>query len=222
MGIKMNQYFYGFFTAICLSISFVMFTASKSSDLGDITVNSIRVVDNQNGGFITTYNRLGELTTFIGGIEDGSGKIASYDKKKVQYSIRGITDKDRKQNEELLNRLRENEIRTISRENDIYEAQELISENNDLIFSNYDELSAEIDIRIELFRKKLDERENLIENAIDQLTKFEDDIKDNKSMIVENTQEIHQAFEAIMENTEFSKQTKETLTKRIMELYGPY
>ena len=158
----MNQYFYGFFTAICLSFSFVMFTASKSSDLGDITVNSIRVVDNQNGGFITTYNRLGELTTFIGGIEDGSGKIASYDKNKVQYSIRSVADKDRKQNEELLNRLRENEIRTISRENDIYEAQELISENNDLIFSNYDELSAEIDIRIELFRKKLETTSNLV------------------------------------------------------------
>ena len=62
----------------------------------------------------------------------------------------------------------------------------------------------------------------LEKNAIDQLTKFEDDIKDNKSMIVENTQEIHQAFEAIMENTEFSRHTKETLTKRIMELYGPY
>ena len=166
----MNQYFNGFFTAICLSISFVMFTASKSSDLGDITVNSIRVVDNQNGGFITTYNRLGELTSFIGVIEDGSGKIASYDKNKVQYSIRSVADKDRKQNEELLNRL----------------------------------------------------REDLIEDAIDQLTKFEDDIKDNKSMIVENTQEIHQAFEAIMENTEFSRHTKETLTKRIMELYGPY
>ena len=218
----MNQYFYGFFTALCLSISLVMFTASKSSDLGDITVNSIRVVDNQNGGFITTYNRLGELTTFIGGIEDGSGKIASYDKNKVQYSIRSVEDTNRKQNEELLNRLRENEIRTISRENDIYEARELITENNDLIFSNYDELSAEIDIRIELFRKKLQEREDLIKNAIDQLIKFEDDIKDNKSMIVENTQEIHQAFEAIMENTEFSRHTKETLTKRIMELYGPY
>ena len=62
----------------------------------------------------------------------------------------------------------------------------------------------------------------MLENAIDQLTKFEDDIKDNKSMIVENTQEIHQAFEAIMENTEFSRHSKETLTKRIMELYGPY
>jgi ubiquinone biosynthesis protein UbiJ len=41
-------------------------------------------------------------------------------------------------------------------------------------------------------------------------------------MIVENTQEIHQAFEAIMENTETLRHTKETLTKRLMELYGPY
>ena len=62
----MNQYFHGFITAICLSVSFVMFTASQKSNLGDITVNSIRVVDNQNGGFISTYNRLGEITAFIG------------------------------------------------------------------------------------------------------------------------------------------------------------
>ena len=95
-------------------------------------------------------------------------------------------------------------------------------ENNDLIYTHYDELSAEIDIRIELFRKKLDERESLIEKAIEQLSNFDDDIRDNKSMIVENTQEIHQAFEAIMENTESFRHTKETLTKRIMELYGPY
>ena len=33
---------------------------------------------------------------------------------------------------------------------------------------------------------------------------------------------IHQAFEAIMENTETLRHTKETLTKRLMELYGPY
>ena len=31
----MNQYFYGFFTAICLSISLVSFYVSKSSDLGE-------------------------------------------------------------------------------------------------------------------------------------------------------------------------------------------
>ena len=140
----------------------------------------------------------------------------------VQYSIQSVADKDRKQNEEILNRLRENEIRTISRENDIYEAQELISENNDLIFSSYDELSAEIDQRIELFRKKLEEREDIIRNTVQQLSDFEDDISDNKLMIVENTQEIHQAFEAIMENTETLRHTKETLTKRLMELYGPY
>ena len=218
----MKQYFSGFFTAICLSVSFVMFTASKNDNLGDITVNSIRVVDNQNGGFITTYNDQGEITTYIGSVEGGSGKVASYDKSNVQYSIQSVSDKDRKQNEELLNRVRENEIRTISRENDMYEAQELISENNDLIYSSYDELSAEIDQRIELFRKKLEEREEIIKITVEKLADYVDDVTDNKQMIVENTQEIHQAFEAIMENTETVRHTKETLTKRLLELYGPY
>ena len=74
--------------------------------------------------------------------------------------------------------MRENEIRTISRENDIYEAQELISENNDLIYSSYDELSAEIDEELNYFRKKLEERENMIRTAIDKLSEFEDDITD--------------------------------------------
>ena len=218
----MKQYFSGFFTATCLSVSFVMFTASNNDNLGDITVNSIRVVDNQNGGFITTYNDQGEITTYIGSVEGGSGKVASYDKNNVQYSIQSVSDKDRKQNEELLNRVRENEIRTISRENDMYEAQELISENNDLIYSSYDELSAEIDQRIELFRKKLEEREKIINMTIEKLAEYEDDVTDNKLMIVENTQEIHQAFEAIMENTETVRHTKETLTKRLLDLYGPY
>ena len=218
----MKQYFSGFFTAFCLSVSFVMFTASNNDNLGDITVNSIRVVDNQNGGFITTYNDQGEITTYIGSVEGGSGKVASYDKNNVQYSIQSVSDKDRKQNEELLNRVRENEIRTISRENDMYEAQELISENNDLIYSSYDELSAEIDQRIELFRKKLEEREEIIKITVEKLADYVDDVTDNKQMIVENTQEIHQAFEAIMENTETVRHTKETLTKRLLELYGPY
>jgi homoserine dehydrogenase len=180
------------------------------------------VVDNQNGGFITTYNDQGEITTYIGSVEGGSGKVASYDKNNVQYSIQSVSDKDRKQNEELLNRVRENEIRTISRENDMYEAQELISENNDLIYSSYDELSAEIDQRIELFRKKLEEREEIIKITVEKLADYVDDVTDNKQMIVENTQEIHQAFEAIMENTETVRHTKETLTKRLLELYGPY
>ena len=218
----MKQYFSGFITAICLSISFIMFTASQTKNLGDITVNSIRVVDNENGGFITTYNEEGKITAYIGSIDDGGGKVAAYNKNNVQLSIQSLADSYTKQNKELLNRIRENEIRTISRENDIYEAQELISENNDLIYSSYDELSAEIDERIELFRKNLEDRENIISKTVEQLLEFEDDISDNKQMIVENTQEIHQAFEAIMENTELLRHTKETLTKRLMELYGPY
>ena len=218
----MKQYFSGFITAICLSISFIMFTASQTKNLGDITVNSIRVVDNENGGFITTYNEEGKITAYIGSIDDGGGKVAAYNKNNVQLSIQSLADSYTKQNKELLNRIRENEIRTISRENDIYEVQELISENNDLIYSSYDELSAEIDERIELFRKKLEDRENIISKTVEQLSEFEDDISDNKQMIVENTQEIHQAFEAIMENTELLRHTKETLTKRLMELYGPY
>ena len=218
----MKQYFSGFITALCLSISFIMFTASQSKNLGDITVNSIRVVNNDNGGFITTYDEKGKITTFIGSVDGGGGKVAAYNKNNVQFSVQRVSDIYTKQNKELSNRIRENEIRTISRENDIYEAQDLISENNDLIYSSYDELSAEIDQRIELFRKKLEDREDIIKKTIDQLSEFEDDIIDNKQMIVENTQEIHQAFEAIMENTEVLRHTKETLTKRLMELYGPY
>ena len=218
----MKQYFSGFITALCLSISFIMFTASQSKNLGDITVNSIRVVNNDNGGFITTYDEKGKITTFIGGVDGGGGKVAAYNKNNVQFSVQRVSDIYTKQNKELSNRIRENEIRTISRENDIYEAQDLISENNDLIYSSYDELSAEIDQRIELFRKKLEDREDIIKKTIEQLSEFEDDIIDNKQMIVENTQEIHQAFEAIMENTEVLRHTKETLTKRLMELYGPY
>ena len=164
----------------------------------------------------------GKLTSYIGPEYKGGGKIAVYDKNNVQLTIQGLADVYTKQNKELLNRIRENEIRTISRENDIYEAQELIAENNDLIFSNYDELSAEIDERIELFRKKLEEREDIIKSTVQKISEFEDDIMDSKHMIVENTQEIHQAFEAIMENTEVLRHTKETLTKRLMELYGPY
>jgi len=218
----MKQYFSGFITALCLSISFIMFTASQSKNLGDITVNSIRVVNNDNGGFITTYDEKGKITTFIGSVDGGGGKVAAYNKNNVQFSVQRVSDIYTKQNKELSNRIRENEIRTISRENDIYEAQDLISENNDLIYSSYDELSAEIDQRIELFRKKLEDREDIIKKTIEQLSEFEDDIIDNKQMIVENTQEIHQAFEAIMENTEVLRHTKETLTKRLMELYGPY
>ena len=88
----MKQYISGFITAICLSFSFLMFTASQTQNLGDITVNSIRVVDNDNGGFITTYDEEGRITSFIGSVAGGGGKVAAYDKNNVQYSIQNVAD----------------------------------------------------------------------------------------------------------------------------------
>ena len=54
------------------------------------------------------------------------------------------------------------------------------------------------------------------------MANFQDDIADNKQMTVENTNEIHHTYNAIIENTELINSVKESLTKRIMELYGPY
>ena len=54
----MKQYISGFITAVCLSFSFLMFTASQTQNLGDITVNSIRVVDNITFEFMLNSLRL--------------------------------------------------------------------------------------------------------------------------------------------------------------------
>ena len=41
----MKQYFTGFFTAACLTASVFMLIGAESKNLGDIEVNSIKVVD---------------------------------------------------------------------------------------------------------------------------------------------------------------------------------
>jgi hypothetical protein len=61
----MKQYFTGFFTALCLALSFFLFTGANKTNLGDITVNSIKVVDDGSGGYIITYNSDGERTSII-------------------------------------------------------------------------------------------------------------------------------------------------------------
>ena len=52
----MKQYFTGFFTGVCLVASAVMFMGASNKNLGDITVNSITVMDDGTGGFIQTFN----------------------------------------------------------------------------------------------------------------------------------------------------------------------
>ena len=69
----MKQYFSGFISAICLSISFVMFTASQTNTLGDIVVNSITLVDkNGLGGSFKLLDDKGEK---ILSIKDGRIRI---------------------------------------------------------------------------------------------------------------------------------------------------
>ena len=73
----MKQYFTGFFTAACLTVSVFMFIGAESKNLGDIEVNSIKVVDKNGkitvhlginvigGGWLGTYNADGEETILL-------------------------------------------------------------------------------------------------------------------------------------------------------------
>ena len=218
----MKQYFTGFFTALCLTVSFFLFTGANNTNLGDITVNSLKVVDDGSGGYIVTYNSDGKRTSFLGTSEGGAGKIAAYNLTGNEIVLNDLADNMSKRMKEFTHRLRENELRIIRWENDIYESKELIAENNDLIYRTHDELAAEIDERIEVFRKNLSSKDAILKKRGDQLAEFHDNIADNKQMTVENTNDIHQAHKAIIENTEFIRSVKESLTNRILALYGPY
>ena len=218
----MKQYFTGFFTALCLALSFFVFSGANKTNLGDITVNSIKVVDDGSGGYIITYNSDGERTSFLGTSEGGLGKVATYNLIGSEINLDELADEMNKKFKEFTHRLRENELRIIRWENDMYEAKELIMENNGLIYKTYDELAAEIDERIEVFRRILSDKDAILMKRGDQLAEFQDDIADTKQMTVENINEIHHAFNAIIDNTKLINSVKESLTKRILELYGPY
>ena len=55
---------------------FISIGATKQNDnLGDITVNSITVLDNGEGGFISTFNKNGEITSYLGTDNGGNGQL---------------------------------------------------------------------------------------------------------------------------------------------------
>jgi len=55
---------------------FTSIGATKQNDnLGDITVNSITVLDNGEGGFIRTLNKDGEITSYLGTDTGGNGQL---------------------------------------------------------------------------------------------------------------------------------------------------
>ena len=87
----MKQYFTGFFTGACLVASAVMFMGASDKNLGDITVNSITVMDDGTGGFIQTNNADGKQTAYLGTGEGGIGilKINNADGIAVLYDRYG-------------------------------------------------------------------------------------------------------------------------------------
>jgi len=55
---------------------FISIGATKQNDnLGDITVNSITILDNGEGGFIRTLNKDGKITSYLGTDKGGNGQL---------------------------------------------------------------------------------------------------------------------------------------------------
>ena len=83
----MKKYTIGLITGALLAVSAMMFMGSQNKNLGDITVNSITVLDDGNGGFITTYNTDGIQTAYLGTAVGGGGHLSTSndDGKKTAY-----------------------------------------------------------------------------------------------------------------------------------------
>ena len=81
---------------LCTALVFVLIGAkSQNENLGDIVVNSIKVLDDGTGGFLSTYNADGIQTSYLGTAPDGSGKLLTYNKHEVMVGYFGSnTDGD--------------------------------------------------------------------------------------------------------------------------------
>ena len=83
----MKKYTIGLITGALLAVSAMMFMGSQNKNLGDITVNSITVLDDGYGGFIKTYNTDGKQTVYLGTSTEGFGflKTSDADGKQTVY-----------------------------------------------------------------------------------------------------------------------------------------
>tara|TARA_Y100000590_G_scaffold407553_1_gene497900 strand:- start:207 stop:560 length:354 start_codon:yes stop_codon:yes gene_type:complete len=54
--------------------------ASPNGNLGDIVVNSITIMDDGHGGFITSYNQDQKRTLYLGTGKDENGYVQTYNK----------------------------------------------------------------------------------------------------------------------------------------------
>ena len=75
---------------LCTALVFVLIGAkSQSENLGHIVVNSIKVLDDGTGGFISTYNADGKETSYLGTSEGGSGILETFNKHGVMVGYFG-------------------------------------------------------------------------------------------------------------------------------------
>ena len=83
----MKKYTIGLITGALLAVSAMMFMGAMNKNLGDITVNSITVKDDGDGGFISISNSDGKERIYLGtdGLGDGILKIFNADGKKRIY-----------------------------------------------------------------------------------------------------------------------------------------
>ena len=84
----MKKYTIGLITGALLAVSAMMCMGAKNKNLGDITVNSITVKDDGNGGFISVSNSDGKEKIYLGthkSVFSGSLKIHESNGKKIIY-----------------------------------------------------------------------------------------------------------------------------------------
>ena len=88
----MKKYTIGLITGALLAVSAMMFMGAQNKNLGNITVNSITVLDDGYGGFIKTFNTDGKLTVYLGTGDTGDGFISTSnaDGKQTAYLGTGI------------------------------------------------------------------------------------------------------------------------------------
>ena len=89
----MNDYTKGILTGVSLILCFFMFVSAKSQskNLGDITVNSITVVDDGTGGYIQTFNADGKDTAYLGTSEVGGGILQTFNTDGTQTTYLGTS-----------------------------------------------------------------------------------------------------------------------------------
>ena len=65
---------------------------ATDKNLGDITVNSITVMDDGSGGFISTLNADGKQTSYLGTAAEGGGQLRTYNADGTQTSYLGTAE----------------------------------------------------------------------------------------------------------------------------------